>query len=99
MEKARPAWELELEARAVNATDWEPLPGMAKKRCSQCRYWFVVPIAEAEVTSRCPTAPALAPALLARPHSSEPRERDFGRPDKPRRVVSRQRRVPRTLPV
>ena len=50
MEKARPAWELEVEARAVNATDWEPLPWMAKKRCSQCR----LPIAEAEVTSRCP---------------------------------------------
>ena len=54
MEKARPAWELELEARTVNATDWEPLPGMAKKRCSQCRYWFAVPVAEAEATSRCP---------------------------------------------
>ena len=34
----KPAWELEQEARAVNATDWEPLPWMAKKRCSQCRY-------------------------------------------------------------
>jgi hypothetical protein len=53
-EKMRPAAELEVEARAVNATDWEPLPGMAKKRCSQCRYRFAVPIGEAEVTSRCP---------------------------------------------
>ena len=39
-DKVRPAAELEVEARAINATDWEPLPGMAKKRCSQCRYWF-----------------------------------------------------------
>jgi hypothetical protein len=53
-EKMRPAAELEVEARAVNATDWQPLPGMAKKRCSQCRYWFAVPIAEADATSRCP---------------------------------------------
>ena len=41
-------------ARAVNAEPWEPLPGMVKKRCSQCRYWFAVPITEAEAISRCP---------------------------------------------
>lgn len=34
-------------ARAINATDWQPLSGMMKKRCSQCRYWFAVPITEA----------------------------------------------------
>ena len=65
-DKVRPAAELEVEARAVNATDWEPLPGMAKKRCSQCRYWFAVPAVEAEATSRCPdcshpTRPASPP--------------------------------------
>jgi hypothetical protein len=59
MEKARPAWELEQEARAVNATDWQPLPGMMKKRCSQCRYFFAVPLAEAEATSRCPDCASL----------------------------------------
>jgi hypothetical protein len=53
-ERAKPAWELEQEARAINATDWQPLAGMAKKQCSQCRYWFAVPVAEAEATSRCP---------------------------------------------
>jgi hypothetical protein len=37
-DKAKPAAELEVEARAINATDWEPLSGMVKKRCSQCRY-------------------------------------------------------------
>jgi predicted Zn-ribbon and HTH transcriptional regulator len=44
----------EAVARAINATDWQPLSGMMKKRCSQCRYWFAVPITEAEATSRCP---------------------------------------------
>jgi hypothetical protein len=53
-DKVRPAAELEAEARAINATDWEPLSGMVKNRCSQCRYWFAVPIAEADATSRCP---------------------------------------------
>ena len=52
--KGSGAWQLELAARAVNATDWEPLPGMAKKRCSQCRYWFAVLATEVAATSRCP---------------------------------------------
>jgi hypothetical protein len=51
--------ELEQEARAVNATDWQPLPGMTKKRCSQCRYLFAVPATEAEATSRCPDCAGL----------------------------------------
>jgi hypothetical protein len=55
----KPAWELEVEARAVNATDWQPLRGMVKKPCSQCRYWFAVPVDEAEVTSRCPDCATL----------------------------------------
>jgi hypothetical protein len=62
--------DAERMARAVNAEPWEPLPGMVKKRCSQCRYWFAVLVAEAEATSRCPdcaglgsrsTRPAAAP--------------------------------------
>ena len=36
----RPAWELELETRAINATDWAPLPGMVKRPCDWCRYFF-----------------------------------------------------------
>jgi hypothetical protein len=55
----KPAWELLAEVRAVNATDWQPLAGMAKKRCSQCSYWFAVPLAEAEATSRCPDCASL----------------------------------------
>ncbi len=48
------AWELEQEARALNATHWEPLPGMVKKRCLRCRYLFAVGVEEAEVTATCP---------------------------------------------
>ena len=48
------AWEREVKARAINATDWQPMPGMVKKRCSRCHYWFVVQAEEAGVTSRCP---------------------------------------------
>ncbi len=59
MDKAKPAAELEVEARAINATDWQPLPGMVKKQCSQCRYWFAVSITEAEETSRCPDCAGL----------------------------------------
>jgi hypothetical protein len=50
-DETRPAWELEQDARTINATDWQPPPGMAKKRRSQCRYWFAVPIGEAEAIS------------------------------------------------
>jgi hypothetical protein len=42
-DRLKPAVELEAEARAINATDWQPLSGMVKKRCGQCRYWFAVP--------------------------------------------------------
>jgi DNA-directed RNA polymerase subunit RPC12/RpoP len=45
--------DAEALARAVNAEPWEPMPGMAKKRCSRCSYWFAVPITEAEATLRC----------------------------------------------
>ena len=41
-ERWRPASELEAEARAINATDWQPLPGMVKRRCLRCRYLFTV---------------------------------------------------------
>ncbi len=53
-DRTKPAVELEAEARAINAEPWEPPPGMVKKRCSQCRYLFAVPVEEAEATSRCP---------------------------------------------
>jgi predicted Zn-ribbon and HTH transcriptional regulator len=49
-QKVRPN---EAVARAIIATDWQPLSGMMKKRCSQCRYSF------AETTSRCPDCAGL----------------------------------------
>jgi hypothetical protein len=30
---------------------------MVKKRCSQCRYWFAVPVTEAEATALSGTVP------------------------------------------
>jgi hypothetical protein len=50
----RPAWELEAEARATNALPWEPLPGMVKRRCLRCSYFFAVKAEEAETTATCP---------------------------------------------
>ena len=54
-------------AGLATTLDWEPLPGMVKKRCGEYRYFFAVPIAEAEVTSlpgRC--------SLLAPPYRPDP---------------------------
>jgi hypothetical protein len=30
----------EAAARAINAEPWEPLPGMTKVQCPECRYFF-----------------------------------------------------------
>jgi hypothetical protein len=48
----RPAWELEQEARAINAEPWEPMPGMVKRQCPWCRYFFAAPAHSHE--PRCP---------------------------------------------
>ena len=48
----KPAWELEQEARAANATDWQPPPGMVKRQCDWCRYFFAAPATSHE--PRCP---------------------------------------------
>jgi hypothetical protein len=50
----KPAWELEQEARAINAMPWEPMPGMVKRRCLRCRFVFAVKAEEAESTGACP---------------------------------------------
>jgi predicted Zn-ribbon and HTH transcriptional regulator len=42
----------EASARAVNAQPWEPMPGMVKRRCPDCRYWFAADPANDE--RRCP---------------------------------------------
>jgi hypothetical protein len=41
--KAKPAWELEQEARATNAEPWEPMAGRVKRQCSWCHYHFAAP--------------------------------------------------------
>jgi len=45
----------EAAARAVNAEPWEPLPGMVKRQCPECRYFFAAPAASA-----VPLCPACA---------------------------------------
>jgi hypothetical protein len=55
-QKVRP---IEAIARAINAQPWEPMPGMVKTRCSQCRYWFAVLVTEVAATSRCPDCAGL----------------------------------------
>jgi hypothetical protein len=36
------------DERAVNAEPWEPMPGMVKQQCPECRYFFAAPVASAE---------------------------------------------------
>jgi len=61
----------EAEARAVNATDWQPLPGMAKRRCRDCRYRFAVPVEAADTTPCCPDCAARG-VLVARRGAEPP---------------------------
>jgi hypothetical protein len=42
----------ETTARTVNAEPWEPLPGMTKRQCSECRYFFATP--KAAPAALCP---------------------------------------------
>jgi hypothetical protein len=42
----------EAAARAINADPWEPLPGMVKAQCPECRYFFAAPAAATTVL--CP---------------------------------------------
>lgn len=48
------------KARAINEQPWEPLPGMTKRRCPDCRYLFAVPVdlAETQPAPRCPDCAA-----------------------------------------
>jgi hypothetical protein len=42
----------EATARAINAEPWEPPPGMVRKQCPACRYFFAAPVAATTVL--CP---------------------------------------------
>jgi hypothetical protein len=48
----------EADARAINAQPWEPPPGMVKRQCSHCRYFFAAPSIEPEAVLRCPDCAA-----------------------------------------
>jgi IS30 family transposase len=41
----------ERNERMVNEQPWEPLPGMVKRRCERCHYWFATP--ERAQCARC----------------------------------------------
>ena len=62
-DKAPVAWQLELAARAINATDWQPLPGMVKRRCGWCHYWFPCRSLRRKQRHVDRTARALAPPV------------------------------------
>jgi hypothetical protein len=58
--------EKEAEARAVNAQPWEPPPGMIKRQCGHCRYFFAAPIT-AEAGLLCPDCSAEGTKTAAEP--------------------------------
>jgi hypothetical protein len=33
-----------MPSRVVNVAPWEPLPGMEKRQCPECRYLFAAPV-------------------------------------------------------
>lgn len=41
-----------VSARAENERNWEPMPGMVKRRCGACDYWFATPINDPQAV--CP---------------------------------------------
>ena len=54
----RRGWEDETSSRAVNAQPWDPPPGMLKRQCPECRYWFAADPRTESAAAR--TAPASA---------------------------------------
>jgi hypothetical protein len=54
---------LEKLARAANAEPWDPPPGMIKRRCPKCSYWF----ASTAETGLCPDYGEKLPPGRGRP--------------------------------
>ncbi len=50
--------EKEADARAINAEPWEPPPGMERRHCPHCRYFFAA-ASGSELAARCPDCMAL----------------------------------------
>jgi hypothetical protein len=48
----RMGWENEATTRAINEQPWEPMPGMVKRQCPDCRYWFAAPASSQELRSQ-----------------------------------------------
>ena len=48
----------EANARAINAQPWEPPPGMVKRQCPECRYFFAALSIEPEAVLLCPDCAA-----------------------------------------
>ena len=48
----------EADTRAINAQPWEPPPGMVKRQCPHCRYFFAAPAIEPETGLLCPDCAA-----------------------------------------
>ena len=42
------AAEAETTARAINAAPWEPMAGMVKRQCPQCRFFSASPVESPE---------------------------------------------------
>jgi hypothetical protein len=63
--RAGPISLAEAEARAVNAEPWEPLPGMVKRQCPACSYFFAARPNRDE--PRCPDCTSRRPRRRARP--------------------------------
>jgi len=51
-ETAAPISGPEAVVRAINAQPWEPLPGMVKRQCPKCQYFFAALTGSEE--PRCP---------------------------------------------
>ena len=62
----RHVWEDEATSRAISAQPWEPLPGMEKRQCPECRYFFAAESASGE--PRCPDCVAFG----SKPVSADP---------------------------
>ena len=48
----------EADPRAINAQPWEPPPGMVKRQCPECRYFFAAPAIKPEAVLLCPDCAA-----------------------------------------
>ena len=55
----------EADARAINAQPWEPPPGMVKRQCPHCRYFFAAPSIEPEAVLLCPDCAAAGTRTVA----------------------------------